>query len=84
MLAWSPPEVGLRSGSRAAAVVSRPRRPALLSGHAIPGGQADVPVCVLDATFKPGSDDVRDSPALDVARILHGMRGRSPCTTRLR
>jgi len=34
---------------------------------------ADVPVCVLGAAFKPGSDDVRDSPSLDVAQILHGM-----------
>jgi UDPglucose 6-dehydrogenase len=33
----------------------------------------DVPVCVLGAAFKPGSDDVRDSPALDVAQLLHGM-----------
>ncbi len=30
-------------------------------------------ICVLGAAFKAGSDDVRDSPALDVARILHGM-----------
>jgi UDPglucose 6-dehydrogenase len=39
------------------------------------GGQdlTDVPICVLGAAFKPGSDDVRDSPALDVAQILHGM-----------
>ena len=37
------------------------------------GDLADVPVCVLGAAFKPGSDDVRDSPALDVAQILHGM-----------
>jgi UDPglucose 6-dehydrogenase len=37
---------------------------------------ADVPVCVLGAAFKPGSDDVRDSPALDVANILHGMGAR--------
>ena len=37
------------------------------------GDLAGVPVCVLGAAFKPGSDDVRDSPALDVAQILHGM-----------
>ena len=30
-------------------------------------------ICVLGAAFKPGSDDVRDSPALDVARILDGL-----------
>jgi len=36
------------------------------------GDLTDVPVCVLGAAFKPGSDDVRDSPALDVAQILHG------------
>lgn len=41
---------------------------------ALAGGDlAGVPVCVLGAAFKPGSDDVRDSPALDVAQILHGM-----------
>jgi UDPglucose 6-dehydrogenase len=37
------------------------------------GDLAGVSVCVLGAAFKPGSDDVRDSPALDVAQILHGM-----------
>ena len=37
------------------------------------GDLTDVPVCVLGAAFKPGSDDVRDSPALDVAQLLHGM-----------
>jgi UDPglucose 6-dehydrogenase len=37
------------------------------------GDLAGVPVCVLGAAFKPGSDDVRDSPALDVAQILHAM-----------
>ena len=35
-----------------------------------------MPVCVLGAAFKPGSDDVRDSPALDVAQILTGMGAR--------
>ena len=38
------------------------------------GGSVDGKrVCVLGAAFKPGSDDVRDSPALDVAQILHGL-----------
>ncbi len=37
------------------------------------GDLTNVPVCVLGAAFKPGSDDVRDSPALDVAQVLHGM-----------
>ena len=40
------------------------------------GNQTGVPVCVLGAAFKPGSDDVRDSPALDVAQILTGMGAR--------
>ena len=37
------------------------------------GSVAGKSVCVLGAAFKPGSDDVRDSPALDVAQILHGL-----------
>jgi len=37
------------------------------------GNLTGIPVCVLGAAFKPGSDDVRDSPALDVAQILTGM-----------
>ena len=32
---------------------------------------ANARVCILGAAFKPNSDDVRDSPALDVARDLH-------------
>jgi UDPglucose 6-dehydrogenase len=40
------------------------------------GNLTGVPVCVLGAAFKPGSDDVRDSPALDVAQILSGMGAR--------
>ena len=37
------------------------------------GGSFDgVRVAVLGAAFKPNSDDVRDSPALDVARSIHG------------
>jgi UDPglucose 6-dehydrogenase len=45
-----------------------------LAAELVGGSLADVPICVLGAAFKPGSDDVRDSPALDVAQILHGMR----------
>jgi len=30
-----------------------------------------VPVAVLGATFKPNTDDVRDSPALAITRMLH-------------
>ncbi len=37
------------------------------------GSVAGKSLCVLGAAFKPGSDDVRDSPALDVAQILHGL-----------
>ena len=37
------------------------------------GDLTEVSVCVLGAAFKPGSDDVRESPALDVAQILHGL-----------
>ena len=40
------------------------------------GNLAGAPVCLLGAAFKPGSDDVRDSPALDVAQILTGMGAR--------
>jgi UDPglucose 6-dehydrogenase len=40
------------------------------------GDLTGLPVCVLGAAFKPGSDDVRDSPALDVAQILTGMGAR--------
>ena len=34
------------------------------------GSLQDVPVCALGAAFKPDSDDIRDAPALDVARLL--------------
>jgi UDPglucose 6-dehydrogenase len=33
-------------------------------------------VCVLGCSFKPGSDDIRDSPALDVAGTVHGLGAR--------
>lgn len=44
-----------------------------LACEVLGGSVAGRSVCVLGAAFKPGSDDVRDSPALDVAQILHGM-----------
>jgi nucleotide sugar dehydrogenase len=47
-------------------------RTADLACEMVGGDLTDVPVCVLGAAFKPGSDDVRDSPALDVAQLLHG------------
>jgi nucleotide sugar dehydrogenase len=51
----------------------RRTRTADLACELVGGDLANVPVCVLGAAFKPGSDDVRDSPALDVAHILHGL-----------
>lgn len=53
--------------------VRRRARTADLASELAGRDLAGVPVCVLGAAFKPGSDDVRDSPALDVAQILHGM-----------
>ncbi|GLL06916.1 UDP-glucose dehydrogenase family protein [Dactylosporangium matsuzakiense] len=38
---------------------------------ALGGAVAGQPVTVWGAAFKPGIDDVRDSPALDVAKRLH-------------
>ncbi len=51
----------------------RRARAADLASELVGGDLVGVPICVLGAAFKPGSDDVRDSPALDVAQILHGM-----------
>lgn len=40
--------------------------------HSLTGGVNNKKVTVLGATFKPNSDDVRDSPALDIAARLYG------------
>lgn len=40
------------------------------------GDLSGVRVTVLGAAFKPDSDDIRDAPALDVARLLHQARAR--------
>lgn len=45
-----------------------------LATRVVGGSLSDVHVAVLGAAFKPQSDDVRDSPALDVAGSLH-LRG---------
>ncbi|PWD51929.1 UDP-glucose 6-dehydrogenase [Serinibacter arcticus] len=44
-----------------------------LTVHALQGRVPGKPVAVLGAAFKPHSDDVRDSPALDVASRLAGL-----------
>jgi nucleotide sugar dehydrogenase len=40
------------------------------------GSLAGRTVGVLGITFKPGSDDIRDSPALEVAKAIHGLGAR--------
>ena len=42
-----------------------------LTNQELGGSLGDRTIAVLGAAFKPNSDDVRDSPALDVASTLH-------------
>ena len=42
-----------------------------MAARELGGSVAGKPIAVLGAAFKPNSDDVRDSPALDVAGGLH-------------
>jgi UDPglucose 6-dehydrogenase len=52
------------------------RRAVELAGRLLGGSFAGRNVAVLGAAFKPDSDDVRDSPALDVAAAVHRMGAR--------
>jgi len=53
--------------------IGRRERVVSLAGAAAPGGTLrDARVAVLGLAFKPGSDDVRDSPSLDVCARLTG------------
>ncbi len=51
--------------------VRRRRRTVDLVRDAVGGSLAGVRVAALGAAFKPNSDDIRDAPGLDVARMLH-------------
>jgi UDPglucose 6-dehydrogenase len=47
-----------------------------LTQEMLVGDLAGRPVGVLGAAFKPDSDDIRDSPALEVAKAIHGLGAR--------
>ncbi|MFB0833117.1 UDP-glucose dehydrogenase family protein [Arthrobacter halodurans] len=51
----------------------RRERAVYLASSMLGGEVADLRICVLGVAFKPESDDVRDSPALDVAARLYEM-----------
>ncbi|GAB3603865.1 UDP-glucose dehydrogenase family protein [Microbacterium aureliae] len=51
-----------------------------LAVQALDGSVFEKNVTVLGAAFKPHSDDIRDSPALDVAVRLHGLGARVTVT----
>ncbi|WP_430645982.1 nucleotide sugar dehydrogenase, partial [Agromyces sp. GXS1127] len=51
-----------------------------LAADVLGGSVFDRRVAVLGLTFKPDSDDIRDSPALDVAARLHGLGARVVAT----
>jgi UDPglucose 6-dehydrogenase len=46
-----------------------------LARELVGGSFREVRIAVLGAAFKPNSDDIRDSPALDVASAIHRMGG---------
>ncbi|MGO8884747.1 MAG: UDP-glucose dehydrogenase family protein [Streptosporangiaceae bacterium] len=51
-------------------------RTVALAAQLAGGSPRGAAVCVLGAAFKPESDDIRDSPALEVAAALHGQGAR--------
>jgi UDPglucose 6-dehydrogenase len=51
-----------------------------LATTALGGSVFEKKIAVLGAAFKPHSDDIRDSPALDVAVRLHGLGARVTLT----
>ncbi|MDR7188699.1 UDPglucose 6-dehydrogenase [Microbacterium sp. BE35] len=51
----------------------RRERAVQLTVNALGGSVFEKKITVLGAAFKPHSDDIRDSPALDVAVALHGL-----------
>ncbi|MDQ1112768.1 UDPglucose 6-dehydrogenase [Microbacterium testaceum] len=51
-----------------------------LATSALGGSVFGAKIAVLGAAFKPHSDDIRDSPALDVAVRLHGLGARVTLT----
>jgi UDPglucose 6-dehydrogenase len=51
--------------------VRRRARVVDMAREAVGGSLSGATIGVLGAAFKPGSDDIRDSPALDVAGSLH-------------
>ncbi len=60
--------------------IRRRRRMVELASEICGGSLSGARVAVLGAAFKPDSDDVRDSPALDVASII-GQRGATVVVT---
>jgi UDPglucose 6-dehydrogenase len=52
------------------------RRTVSLAQDMVGGTLAGKKIGVLGIAFKPGSDDIRDSPGLEVAAVIHGLGAR--------